>query len=55
MLGVLANGRKLPPYVILRQKEIPKEKLPVGLVFRCQEKVWMTNELMMVWVKVIWK
>jgi hypothetical protein len=34
---------------------MPKEKLPAGLVFRCQEKVWMTNELMMDWVKVVWK
>jgi hypothetical protein len=34
---------------------MPKGKLPVGLVFRCQEKGWMTNELMMNWVKVICK
>jgi hypothetical protein len=34
---------------------MPKEKLPVGLVFWCQEKGWMTNEIMMDWVKVVWK
>jgi hypothetical protein len=34
---------------------MPKEKLPAGLVFQCQEKGWMTNELMMDWVKVVWK
>jgi hypothetical protein len=55
MLGVLADGHKLPPYIILRRKTMPKEKLPVGLVFRCQEKGWMTNELMTDWVKVVWK
>jgi hypothetical protein len=55
MLGVLADGCKLPPYVILRRKTMPKGKLPVGLVFWCQEKGWMTNELMMNWVRVIWK
>jgi hypothetical protein len=55
MLGVLADGRKLPPYVILRRKTMPKEKLPAGPVFRCQEKDWMTNELMIDWVKVVWK
>jgi hypothetical protein len=27
----------------------------VGLVFWCQEKGWMTNELMIDWVKIIWK
>jgi hypothetical protein len=30
MLGVLTYGRKLLPYVILRQKMMPKEKLPAG-------------------------
>jgi hypothetical protein len=34
---------------------MPKEKLPAGLVFRWQEKGWMTNELMMYGVKVVWK
>jgi hypothetical protein len=47
MVGVLANERKLLPYVILRRKTMPKEKLPADLVFWCQEKGWMTNELMM--------
>ena len=54
MLGVLADGHKLPPYVILRRKTLPKEKLPAGLIFRCQEKGWMTNDLMLDWVKVVW-
>jgi hypothetical protein len=34
---------------------MPKEKLPAGLVFQCQEKCWMTIEFMMVWIKVVWK
>jgi hypothetical protein len=34
---------------------MPKEKLPAGLAFRRQKKGWMTNKLMMDWVKVIWK
>jgi hypothetical protein len=38
-LGVLAYGRKLSPYVILRRKTLPEEKLLAGLVFRCQERV----------------
>jgi hypothetical protein len=48
-LGVLADGRKLPPYVTSRQKTMSKEKLPAGLVFRYQEKGWMASELMMDW------
>jgi hypothetical protein len=38
MLRVLVDGYKLPPYVILWRKTMPKEKLPAGLGFRCQKK-----------------
>jgi hypothetical protein len=31
MLVVLADGTKLPPYVILNYKTMPKEQLPRGL------------------------
>ena len=54
MLGALADGRKLPPYVILRRKTMPKEDLPKGLVFRCQSKGWMINNLMLDRLKVVW-
>ena len=35
-LGVSANGRRLPPYVILKRKIAPKEQLPAGTVFIAQ-------------------
>jgi hypothetical protein len=35
LLDVLTDGHKLLPYVILRRRTMPKEKLPVGLVFWC--------------------
>lgn len=54
MLAVLADGNKLPPYVILRRKTLPKENLPQGVIFRCNEKGWMTNELMIDWLKSVW-
>jgi hypothetical protein len=54
MLLGLADGHKLPPYVILRRKTILKEKLLVGLVFQCQGKVLMTSDLMMHWTTVVW-
>jgi hypothetical protein len=46
MLTVLADGMKLPPYVILNRKTMPKEQLPIGLIVRCQSNGWKTNELM---------
>jgi hypothetical protein len=33
---------------------MPKEKLRVGLISQCHEKGWMTNELMINWIKVVW-
>jgi hypothetical protein len=44
-LSVLAVGRKLTPFVILKRKNIPEEKLPTGIIFKCNEKGWMTEEL----------
>jgi hypothetical protein len=33
MLSVLADGRKLTPFVILKRKSLPKENLPIGIIF----------------------
>ena len=38
ILVVLAGGTKLPPYVILNCKTMPKEQLPRGLMVICQPK-----------------
>jgi hypothetical protein len=46
MLSVVADGRKLTPFVILKRKNLPKEKLPTGIIFKCNEKGWMMEELM---------
>lgn len=54
MLAVLADGRKLPPFVILKRKGLPKENLPAGIHFRCQENGWMSNELMLDWLQTVW-
>jgi hypothetical protein len=54
MLSVLADGRKLTSFVILRSKNLPKEKLPTGIIFKCNDKGWMTEELMVKWLKEAW-
>jgi hypothetical protein len=45
MISVQADGRKLTPFVILRRKNLPKEKLPTGIIFKCNEKGWKMEEL----------
>lgn len=47
VLCVAADGRKLPPYIILKCKNMPKdETFPEGVTVRVQEKGWMIRELM---------
>ncbi|KAK8758329.1 hypothetical protein V5799_004041 [Amblyomma americanum] len=55
MLCVTADGRKLPHYVILKRKTIPKGVFPKGIVVRAQEKGWMDDELVLDWVKSVWE
>lgn len=39
MLACTADGRKLPPYIILNRKTMPKnEVFPQNVHIRCQEK-----------------
>jgi hypothetical protein len=54
MLSVLADGSKLTPFVILWRKNLPKEKLPTGIIFKCNKKGWMMEELMVEWLKEVW-
>ena len=56
MLCILGDGQKLPPYMILKRKTIPKkERFPIDVVVRCNTKGWMTSELMQDWVNAVWK
>jgi hypothetical protein len=55
MPAATADGRKLPPFLILKRKTLPKlESFPKDVIVRAQEKVWMTEELMLEWLKLVW-
>uniref|UniRef100_A0A671NPD7 HTH CENPB-type domain-containing protein n=1 Tax=Sinocyclocheilus anshuiensis TaxID=1608454 RepID=A0A671NPD7_9TELE len=54
MLACLADGTKLPPYVILKSKTVPKEGIPTGIIVCAQKKGWMETELVVDWLKVVW-
>ncbi|KAK3925711.1 Pogo transposable element with KRAB domain [Frankliniella fusca] len=55
MLGVTAGGRKLPPFLILKRKNRPKKEVfPNDVLVRVQKKGWMTEELMLDWLKNVW-
>ncbi|NWU24713.1 POGK protein, partial [Dyaphorophyia castanea] len=54
MLAVLADGIKLPPYVILKRKTMLKDQLPAGIIVRCQNQGWMSTDLMKDCLSIIW-
>jgi hypothetical protein len=55
MLAATADGRKLSPFLILKRRTLPKLKsFPKDVIVRAQEKGWMTEELMLVWLKLVW-
>uniref|UniRef100_A0A1E1X1Z9 HTH CENPB-type domain-containing protein n=1 Tax=Amblyomma aureolatum TaxID=187763 RepID=A0A1E1X1Z9_9ACAR len=54
MLACLAEGHKLPPFIIFRRKTIPKEKFPNNVVVRCHEKGWMDSGLVIDWISSVW-
>ena len=48
MLAATADGRKLPPLLILKRKTLPKsEAFPKDIIVRAKEKGWKTEELML--------
>jgi hypothetical protein len=56
MLYTAADGHKLPPYIILNRKMIPKNEIfPKHVIVRAQKNGWMTVDLMEDWVKNVLK
>lgn len=55
MLSATADGNKLPPYVILNRKTVPKETFCDGVIVRAQQNAWMTSELMQDWLGCVWE
>jgi len=55
ILAATADGRKLPPLLILKRKTLLKlEAFPKDVIVRAQEKGWMTEELMLERLKIVW-
>jgi len=52
MLACTADGGKLPPYVVLKRKTLPKDKFPAGIIVRAQ-KGWIDDGLLQDWVHTV--
>jgi hypothetical protein len=49
------DGHKMPPLVIFIRKTVPKDKFPLEITVRVQERGWMTEELIPKWLNMMWK
>lgn len=54
MLSVMADGKKLTPFVILNRKNLLKERILSGIIFKHNGKGWMTEELILEWLIEVW-
>jgi hypothetical protein len=45
MLSVLPDGKKLTPFITVK-KYIPMEKLLGGIIFKSNEEMWVTKNLL---------
>lgn len=54
MLSVVADGKKLTPFVVLNRKNPLKERIPSGIIFKHNGKGWMTEELILEWLREVW-
>ncbi|XP_072769637.1 pogo transposable element with KRAB domain [Nerophis lumbriciformis] len=54
VLGCQANGQKLPPMVIFKEKTLPKEKFPAGVVIKANTKGWMDEDKMSDWLTEVY-
>jgi hypothetical protein len=55
MLSITTNGNKLPPYVLLNRKTLPKENSCKDVIIRAHKNAWMTSELMEDWLGCVWE
>ena len=53
-VGGLADGSRLPQYMILNCKTMNKEQMPRGTIIRYQPRGWITSELTKNWYLVVW-
>ena len=50
VLACCASGDKLPPMIIFKRKTPPKDKLPSSVIVTQNEKGWMNQDVMKLWL-----
>ena len=57
VLACLADGTKLKPMVIFKQKTMPKDNFPAGVVVHVHNhpKGWMDESGVKIWIEKVWR
>lgn len=50
VLACCADGTKLPPMLIFKRKTLPKDSFPSGVLIQANEKGWMDESMMSIWL-----
>uniref|UniRef100_K7FJ66 HTH CENPB-type domain-containing protein n=1 Tax=Pelodiscus sinensis TaxID=13735 RepID=K7FJ66_PELSI len=55
MLSCMANGMKLPPYIVFKRKKMPKNVIfPNTVHVHVHPKGWIDKALMLDWLQMVW-
>jgi hypothetical protein len=52
---VTSDAGKLPPLVVFKRKTLPKGNFPKGVLIAANEKGWINQDIMKVWVEKVWR
>jgi hypothetical protein len=55
VLSVTSNGGKFPTLVVFNRKTLPKGNFPKGILIPANEKGWINQHIMKVWVEKVWR
>jgi hypothetical protein len=55
VLSVISDGGKLPPLVVFKRKTLHKGNFPKGILIAANEKGWINQDIMKVWVEKVWR
>jgi len=53
-LACLADGTKLPPFIIFKLVNVPREQFPNGVYVHANPSGWMDEKEMIWWIENIW-
>ena len=54
VLACMADGKKLPPMIIFKLKNVPRLTFPSGVIIRANKQGWMDTEEMLYWTENVW-